>query len=77
MTSGVSVDVFAIELRGAQFQDARAGGGHVLHHHVQVHLLRHRGGLATSAAGDRARAGMPGPMRRRWKRRQPSRRFDR
>lgn len=41
MTGGVGIDVFVIEPRRTEFQGARAGRGHVLHHDVQVHLLRH------------------------------------
>ena len=41
MTGRVGVDVFAVELYRAERQDARAGGGHILDHDVEVKLLRY------------------------------------
>lgn len=43
MTRWVGVDVFAVELRCADRKDALAGGGHILHHDVEVKLLRDGG----------------------------------
>jgi hypothetical protein len=40
MTGRVRVDTLAAELGRAEGQDARARRGHVLHHDVEVHLLR-------------------------------------
>ena len=41
MTRWISVDVIAVELRRAERKDARAGGGHILNHDVEVNLLGH------------------------------------
>jgi hypothetical protein len=40
MACRVGVDAGAAEPGRAEGQDAGTGRGHVLHHHVQVHLLR-------------------------------------
>ena len=39
MTRWISVDVITVELRRAERKDARAGGGHILDHDVEVNLL--------------------------------------
>ena len=41
MTGWVGVDVFAVELYGAEGQDVRAGCGDVFDHDVEVNLLQH------------------------------------
>jgi hypothetical protein len=41
VTGRVRVDAFAGQTRRAEGQDARARVSHVLHHDVEVHLLRH------------------------------------
>jgi hypothetical protein len=42
MTGGVGIDIAAIQWRGAERQHARSSRLHVVHHDVEVNLLRHR-----------------------------------
>jgi hypothetical protein len=41
MTRRIGVDVIAVELRRAEGKGARAGGGDILDHDVEVDLLGH------------------------------------
>ena len=43
MTGWIGVDAVAVELRRAEREDTRARDRHVLHHDVEVKLLRHGG----------------------------------
>ena len=43
MTSGVCVDVLAIQPGRAKSEDARSGGGYIFHHDVQMELLGNGG----------------------------------
>ena len=43
MTCWIGVDTIAVELCRAERKDARAGGGYILDHDVEMDLLRHGG----------------------------------